>query len=400
MAALLTLRLKRGRGKHFLKGHPWLFAGDIIPTSEHLLAQPGELAQIVDQKGRVMAIGYFNARAQLAFRKLSSAPEPIEQNFFIERLRIALDKRTKAFPEPYYRLVHAEGDNLPGLIIDRFGDTCVLQVATWGIERLLPQVIEALDRLISPKAIVLRNDFAARELEGLPREVKLLRGIVPPWVEVHENGAIYYADLMNGQKTGWFYDQRDNRALVATRAEGRTVLDLYCNAGGFGILAAKNGARRVTLVDSSALALELAHESARKNGVEDLCTFRKSDARAAMEAFAREKTRFGIVVVDPPAFIKRKEDIEPGLKAYTTLAREAAMLVEDGGLLMIASCSHNASRPRFREAVMTGIKQTGRLATVLNYSGHGTDHPVHPHLPQSEYLKALLIRCQDGYPEK
>ena len=356
----LVIRLKKGAGKPVRRGCPWVFAGDLVESSEHLLAEPGALAELQDKKGNVMGLGYFNAKSALAFRMLAPAPQVIDETFFEAKLRAALRLREQHFDAPYYRLVHAEGDGLPGLIIDRFGDICVLQVATAGMERLLPDVLAALDALIAPRALVLRNDFAARDLEGLPREMRVLRGNVPPRVEVLENGCAYAADLLHGQKTGWFYDQRDNRLLVAQAAVDRTVLDLYCHSGGFGLLAAKSSARRVTMVDSSALALELAAEAVKQNNLGEMCTIKRGDARDTMADLAAAKAHDGMVVVDPPAFVKRKQDIGPGLAAYAGLARQAAALVEDGGAAAMASCSHHAARPRFREAVLTGVKAAGK----------------------------------------
>lgn len=381
---MITLRLKRGAKSSC----PWITARDIADSSSLLLAEAGELCAVENARGECLGIGYYNRASAIACRLLTARREAIDAAWFHARLERALARRS-GLPAPYYRLVHSEGDFLPGLVIDRFDDAYVLQVSTAGMERLLPLALEALDGLLAPSAVLLRNDISARTREGLPQEVRVLRGGIPALTEIQENGVIYLADLLHGQKTGWFFDQRDNRALIAAQAAGRNMLDVFSHSGGFGLAAAKAGAK-VTLVDSSALALELAVQAAALSRVE--VETRRGDAFAVMGKLAEEAKRYGIVVADPPAFVKARADIASGLKGYAKVARYASALVEPGGLLMVCSCSHHALRPRFREAVLEGVMQARRKAEVLAFTGHAPDHPVHPELPQGEYLKALLLK--------
>jgi 23S rRNA (cytosine1962-C5)-methyltransferase len=373
-------------------GYPWAGMRELVESSEQALADPGELAELRTMRDEFVGIGTFTAGAAIAFRLLTAKREPINAAFFKHRLAQALKKRQALYSTPYWRLVHAEADGLPGLTIDQCGSSLILQVSTAGIERFLPDILQALEELISPETIILRNDIPAREREGLVREVRVLKGTVPDLIEIEENGCIYYADLLHGQKTGWFFDQRDNRAMVAREAKGKTLLDAYAHSGGFGILAAKQGASHVTCLDSSALALALAAKASRRNNVQETVDFLQADALEAMETFAREGKTYDIVVADPPAFIKSHAHIASGMKGYAKVAAHAAACVAPGGMLVVASCSHHATRARLKQAVLEGMKKAGRSGTMVQATGAAADHPVHPHLPQSEYLNALFLR--------
>lgn len=386
------LRLKKGREDQVRKGMPWIYASDIIESSELLSLPGGSLVAIENHKGQALGTGYYNQRSQIAARVLTLAREPIDTAFFTSRLERALSQREKLVGVPYYRLVHSEGDFLPGLLIDRFGAILVAQAGTAGMEALQKLWMEALEALLSPEAVLLRNDVAARTLEGLAREVKCVKGTIPELVEVAENGCVYYADPMRGQKTGWFYDQRDNRKMIAELAKGKTVADIYSHSGGFGVIAAARGAAKVTMLDSSRLALDLAMRAASRNGVQGVCEEAQGDAFEVMEQFGKERKQFDIVLVDPPAFVKAKKDIASGLKGYEKAARLAAGLVKPGGLLFVASCSHYAGRSAFNKAVMDGIAKAGRPAEILKQTGAAADHPRHNFLPQNEYLKGILLK--------
>ncbi len=383
------LRLKKGREAAIRAGMPWIYAGDIIESSELLLAPPGSLASIETHKGECIGTGYYNAKSQIACRVLTLKREPIDEEFFKKRLNNALERREKFLKTPFYRLIHAESDGFPGLLIDRFGDILVVQTGTAGMEKLLPLWLSALESLLNPEAILLRNDVPARRLEGLKQEVMVLKGAIPPLVEVQENGFVYFADLLHGQKTGWFYDQRDNRRMIAELAAGKTLLDIYSHSGGFGLLAAKKEAQ-VTLIDSSKMALDLAQKTATLNHVD--CDVLQCDAFEAMEMLQQDGKSFDIVVADPPAFVKNRKDIAAGLKGYEKVARLAAQLAAPNGMLFVASCSHHAGRSAFNKAVLSGVKKAGRQAKIIRHTGASPDHPVHPKLPQSEYLKGILLQ--------
>jgi 23S rRNA (cytosine1962-C5)-methyltransferase len=292
---------------------------------------------------------------------------------------------------PYYRLVHSESDFLPGLLIDRFAGYFVVQVGTAGMDRLQPLWVEAIEQLFSPSSLILRNDIAVREREGLTQSVDVLHGTVPELVEVHEQGCIYLADLLRGQKTGWFYDQRDNRGMMADLAVGKTMVDVFSHSGGFGLRAAKAGAAHVTLVDSSKLALDLASQAARLNGVDRQLSYEQGDAFAVMERLAAQGKRYDVVIADPPAFVKHKRDMAAGMKGYEKVARLAAALVAPGGQLFVASCSHHAQRNKFNQAVKKGAKDAGFMGRTLKQTGAAPDHPLHPLLLQNEYLKGILL---------
>jgi len=273
------------------------------------------------------------------------------------------------------------------LVIDRFGDTVTVQLGTAGMEKLRDAVLAALDRVIAPRTVILRGDAPSRALEGLDSYVAIVKG-EGHRIAVEENGARYIADLTEGQKTGWYYDQRDNRAFIARFAKARSVLDAYSYTGGFGILAARAGAREVVCLDSSAPALAIAEESARANGVKIQPV--KADVFEELERLKAAGERFDIVLADPPPFVKSKKDLEPGAKAYRKLARLAADVTAPGGMLMVASCSHNIPPERFAQECAAGLSRTGRRAGLIHQAGAGVDHPVHPMLPESAYLKALF----------
>ncbi len=297
--------------------------------------------------------------------------------------------REAFFAEPYYRLAHAEGDRLPGVVVDRFGDTAVVQITTAGMERFTDEFLAALDDVIAPACVILRNDTPARALESLETYVRVAKGEAPTPMTVHENGVRYLADPQAGQKSGWYYDQRDNRAFMAKLARGKRVLDAYCYSGGFSVLAAVEGAAKVTGLDSSAPALKLAEAAAQANGVGAVCAFRKADIAEELERLGQTSERFDIVIADPPPFAPSRKDIEAGARAYRKLARLAASLVAPGGALMLASCSHNMAAERFALECAAGLERAGRTARLIRQSGAGADHPVHPMLPESAYLKAL-----------
>ncbi len=390
---LCPLRLKKGCDDAVRKGMPWIYASDIIQSSELLHVPPGSLVSIENHKGQPIGVGYFNARSQIACRMLTVAREPIDVAFFKARLGKALALREKLIGVPYYRLAHSESDDVPGLLVDRFGDVLVAQAGTAGMEQLQPLWLEALEQVLKPRAVILRNDVAARKLEGLTEEVKVIAPAGRDYVvEVHENNGIYYADLLRGQKTGWFYDQRDNRRMIAGLAKDKTLLDVYAHSGGFGVLAAKSGATSVMLVDSSKLALELADKAAKRNGVS--CDTIQGDAFDTMEQLHKEGKTFDIVLADPPAFVKSRKDIASGLKGYAKVAKLAARLVAPGGRLFIASCSHHAGRSAFNKVVLDGIAKAGRGADIIKQTGAAPDHPRHKQLPQNEYLKGLLLKLE------
>jgi 23S rRNA (cytosine1962-C5)-methyltransferase len=387
---MLSIVLTKEGVKHIGSGSPWVFVSMIQMTSELETSDPGILVNILDSKAKPFAIGYFNPKSQLACRILSTNPNTaINQTFFANLFVAALNKRNKDFSVPYYRLIHSESDNLGGLIIDRFGDILVCQISTAGMENLKPLWLPALEELLKPTTIIYRNDIPVRSKEGLEQSV-YTKGEEPTNpIEVLEHECIYYANLLSGQKTGWFYDQRANRNYFAGLVKGKKVLDIYSHSGGFGIAAAKSSAAQVTLVDSSALALELAQKAAVRNNIGFVCEFVRSDAYEYLEKCAE---KFDCIMADPPAFIKERKYIASGLKGYQKLAFLCVSKLVPDGIFAIASCSHHASARDFRKAVETGIAKTGRKFALIHKAGADKDHPVHPSLPESQYLKFMVFK--------
>jgi 23S rRNA (cytosine1962-C5)-methyltransferase len=390
-----TIRLKVRQGRRVRSGAPWVFSNEIGMDNSSKKLLPGTLVNLAAEgDSAVLATGYFNPKSLIAVRLLARGEAEIDGDFFYERLRRALRLREHFYGAPFYRLVHAEADGLPGLVIDRFGETCVVQITTAGMERLSDVVLNALDAAIAPKTVILRNDAPARTLEGLDAYVRTAAGDVPARLRVEENGVVYFADPLSGQKSGWYYDQRPNRAFMADLAKGKRVLDAYCYSGGFGVLAAARGANHVVGIDSSEAALTLARESADANGVAARCRFVKADVFDELERFARENERFDIVICDPPPFAPSRKDLEAAARAYRKLARLAAVLVAPGGFLMLASCSHNMPSERFAAESAAGLARAGRDAALIREAGAGPDHPIHPMLPETAYLKTLAYAVE------
>jgi 23S rRNA (cytosine1962-C5)-methyltransferase len=384
--------LQSGGHRRAEAGHPWIYSNEIAMDPAAKALPPGTLVTLRRSDERPLGVAMFNPRTLLAARLLDrDAARPIGRRFFVRHFERALHLRERLYPPPYYRLVHAEADGLPGLVIDRFGAVVVVQANAAGMDRLTPLVIEALHQLLSPEAIVLRNDSPARALEGLSSETHVAAGQIGGPVIVEENGAVFEADVLAGQKTGWFYDQRDNRAFVAGLARGASVLDLYCYSGGFSIAAAGAGAASVLGIDRSEPALALASAAAHRNGVGEHCVFRRSEVFTEAASRGAAGERFDIVVADPPPFARSKRDVPAGLRGYRKLARLAAQLVAPRGILFLASCSHNVPPSDFTESVRRGLADAGRGARILRNAGAGPDHPVDPALPETAYLKALTL---------
>jgi 23S rRNA (cytosine1962-C5)-methyltransferase len=386
------VRLAGGGHRRAEGGHPWIFSNEVAMDAAAKALAPGTLVTVHRADERPLGVAMFNPHTLLAARLLDrDAARPIGRRFFLRRLERALRLRERLYDRPYYRLVHAEADGLPGLVIDRFGEVLAVQANAAGIDRLEPVIVDALQSMLRPAAIVLRNDSPARSLEGLELETRVVHGGVSGPVPVEEGGAMFEADVLSGQKTGWFYDQRDNRRFIAGIAAGARLLDLYCYSGGFAVGAARAGAESVLGIDRSEQALALAAAAARKNGVEERCTFRRSEVFAEAAALAAKGERFDIVVADPPPFARSKKDAPAALRGYRKLARLAAGLTAPGGFLFLASCSHNVAPADFAEALRRGLADAGRSYRILRIAGAGPDHPVHPTLPETAYLKTLTL---------
>ncbi len=388
-----TVHLMPGGHRRALAGHPWLYSNEIRMDAAAKALAPGTLVRLVAEHGEAIGAAFFNPHTLIAARLISRAPEAwIDPRFLAERLRRALSLRDRIVPAPFYRLVHAEADGLPGLIVDRYGDALVLQANSAGMDRLVPLLLEALEMVLAPEAVLLRNDSAARAQEGLPPETSWAKGGPSRAVDLIENGAHFPIDLGEGQKTGWFFDQRENRAMVAALAAGARLLDLYCYGGGFAVQAALAGASEVLAIDRSEPALAAATRAAEANGLAGRCRFERAEAFDRLQRLRAAGERFDIIVADPPAFVKSKRELAQGAKGYRKLVRLAAPLVNEGGFLFVASCSHHVDPPLFAEQTRRGLLDANRAGRILASTGAGKDHPVHPALPESAYLKAQLLQ--------
>ena len=387
------LRLKRGEERRLSAGHLWVFSNEIDSDTTPLAAfAPGELAQIKSHRGQFMGHAYVNPHALICARIVSrDLAHPINRELIDARLRAALRLRERLYREPYYRLVFGESDGLPGLILDRYGEVLVGQIATAGMEALQDTVTEAVRALLSPAGLHWKNDSGARQLEHLPELAATAFGDIPAEITAVEGGLRFAAPLTHGQKTGWFYDQTHNRARLARYlCPGARVLDVCSYAGAWAVTALKAGAGAASCIDSSETAIDFARRNAQANGVA-LEAFR-ADAFDALKALHERGERFDVVVLDPPAFIKRKKDIPQGQAAYRKLNQLALALMEDEGLLVSCSCSYHLAPDDLVAAIQTAARHTGRFVQILEAGGQSPDHPVHPAIPETRYLKAFFCR--------
>lgn len=378
-------------------GFPWVYSDELVTDRRTQSLPPGTLAVLEDADRRPLALVTVNTASRIMARVLDRDVDAvIGVDWFAARLSRALALRARLYDAPFYRLVHAESDGLPGVVIDRFGDAAVIQPNAAWAEAHLDALVAALVQVTGVASVIKNGSGRARGLEGLPEDLTVVHGPAPAGpVAVPMNGAIYMADLMGGQKTGLFYDQRPNHAFAARLAQGSAVLDMFSHVGGFGLAALAAGAARVLAVDGSAAALDLARRGAEAMGVCDRFATRQGDAFDVLEDLGTEGARFGLVVCDPPAPAPAKPALEAGLRAYERVARLAAPLVEPGGYLVLCSCSHAADLSAFRNASARGIGRGGRRAQILHTGFAGPDHPVLPQLAESGYLKALTFRL-DG----
>jgi 23S rRNA (cytosine1962-C5)-methyltransferase len=389
-----TVRLRpKAEARAIRHGFPWVYSDELVTDRRTQALAPGALAVLEDAERKPLGLVTVNVASRIIARVLDRDPDAvIGRDWFVHRLARALALRSRLYPDPYYRLVHAESDGLPGVVIDRFGDVAVVQPNAAWAEAHLPDLVAALVAVTGVATVIKNGSGRARGLEGLAEEMAVVHGPAPAGpVPVPMNGAIYMADVMGGQKTGLFYDQRPNHAFAASLARGQRVLDVFSHVGGFGLAALAGGADSVLAVDSSAPALDLAAQGAAAMGMAARFDTRKGDAFAVLEALGEEGARFGLVVCDPPAFAPSKPALEAGLRAYERIARLAAPLVAPGGVLVLCSCSHAADLSAFRNACARGIGRAGRRGPILFTGFAGPDHPVLPQLAEGGYLKALAF---------
>jgi len=392
-----VVRLKpKAEARAIRHGFPWVYADELVTDRRTQALALGALAVLEDGERRPLGLVTVNTKSKIIARMLDRNPEAaIDQAWFAARIRRALALRERLYDSPHYRLIHAEADGLPGVVIDRFGDVAVVQPNAAWAESHLSDLVAALIEVTGVAHVVKNGTGRARGLEGLAEETALLAGKVDAPIPVPMNGARYMADVMGGQKTGLFYDQRPNHAFAARLAAGAKVLDVFSHVGGFALAALAGGAESALSVDASAPALALATNGAEASGFGARFATRQGDAFDVLEALGQEGQRFDLVICDPPAFAPAKPALEAGLRAYERIARLAAPLVAPGGYLVLCSCSHAADLSAFRNASARGIGRGGRRGQLLHTGFAGPDHPMLPQLAESGYLKALFFRL-DG----
>ena len=395
VAQLPVLRLKRNEDRRLHAGHLWIFSNEVDTQQTPLVKfKAGELVRVLAHNDRALGLAYVNPQSLIAARLLSTWSMP-DAGWLKSRIQKALALRERLYRKPYYRLVYGESDGLPGLVVDRYGAACVVQIGTAGMERLKLPIQDALRQVLKCESLLFKNDGTARELEGLPSYVEAAIGTFDGPGKVLEDDLEFQAPLLEGQKTGWFFDQAHNRrALAKYVRKGARVLDVFSYVGAWGVRAARHGAKEVMLVDSSAAALELAEANAARNDVSVLT--RKGDAFQILEDLMAQGERFDVVIIDPPAFAKRKKDQPKALAAYKRLNQLAISLLVDDGILVSCSCSFHISAEDLQDAIAKAARGADRQLQILEAGGQAPDHPVHPAIPETRYLKAYFCRVTDG----
>ena len=391
---LASLRLLKNEERRLRAGHVWIFSNEVDNKATPITQfQPGQPVLIEDANGHVLGTGYVNPHPLICARLVSRDPKYIlDQSLITHRLNVALSLRERLFDAPYYRLAFGDSDALPGLGGDRYGDVLVAQITTAGMERLKSEIVAALEKVVRPRAILWRNDTSIRELENLTSYVEPALGEVPETVTIEENGTKFEVPLAGGQKTGWFYDQRMNHARMRTYVRGQRVLDVFSYLGGFGVQAAHAGADAVVCVDSSQKAADFIGRNAELNGVGSKVQVVVDDAFDALQRLRTERERFDVVIIDPPAFIKRKKDMKEGAEAYRRLNQMAMQVLAKDGILISCSCSFHMPREGLRDAMLKSSRHVDRFMQILEEGHQGPDHPVHPAIAETAYLKAFFAR--------
>jgi 23S rRNA (cytosine1962-C5)-methyltransferase len=397
---LPSLYLKKDEQRRLRAGHLWIYSNEVDTDRSPLTAfTAGQQVTVRNSRGAAVGNAYVNPRALICGRLFSrDTASRLDPSLLTERLRAALTLRDTLFEQPCYRLAFSEGDGLPGLTVDRFGAVVVAQITTAGMEVCKGHIVDALTRLLRPAAVVMRNDTESRRLEGLDEYVEVAYGELPATVSLEENGARFEIDPLAGQKTGWFYDHRLNRARMQRYVRSKTVLDVFSYTGAWGVSAAVAGAREVMCMDSSAGALQRLSANAALNEVTAKVQVRVGDAFGELKALHGEARRFDVIILDPPAFIKRKKDVAAGTEAYQRLNHLALQLLADDGMLISSSCSYHMTAATFQSTLLKAVRPSGRALQLTEQGHQAPDHPVHPAMPENNYLKTLFMRTLAGRP--
>ena len=393
-----VIRLKGQADRRIRAGHQWIYSNE-VNTSETPLKQfaPGDQVVVETAQGKALGIATINPNTLICGRLISRSTDTVlNKSTLVHRLKIALSLRELTYPAPYYRLVFGDSDGLSGLVVDRFAEILVVQISTAGMERVKSEIIEALQDVVKPSAILMKNDGKMRQIEGLDSYVEEAFGTVPEVVYLQENGVLFQAPVWDGQKTGWFYDHRENRNTMQGFCDGKRVLDVFSYVGGWGVQAASAGATDVTFIDASQSALDHVTENLNLNQYEGNANLMQGDAFEAMQSLIEDKERFDVVVMDPPAFIARRKDIKAGEGAYHRANQLAMRLVAKGGILVSGSCSMHLETSRLHDIVRSNSRQLERFSQLIYRGTQAPDHPVHPAIDETEYLKALFYRIHNN----
>jgi 23S rRNA (cytosine1962-C5)-methyltransferase len=382
-----TIKLKKKEERRVQRGHPWVFSNEIqdLPTD----AVPGELVEVRDVSGGFIGRGYINPRSLIAVRILTRKQEDLDAAFFARRIGLARELRTSLGFGDSFRAIFSEGDGLPGLIVDKYGDTLVVQSLTAGIDSMLDMILTALRDVYDPKTIVLRNDTASRQIEGLAQEKRVVLGETSGIVIIEESGIRYQVDVLEGQKTGFFFDQRENRLALRNLVMGRKTLDCFCYVGAWALSAVKYGATEVIGIDSSEKAVKFASENAVRNGLS--ARFVVGDVFEKLREFEKQKERFGCIILDPPAFVKSRAKVREALKGYKEINLRAMRLLDPGGVLVTCSCSHHIDQELFREMLIDAAWSVSRQARLLEMRTQSRDHPMLLAAKETQYLKCAIL---------
>jgi len=392
IGSLAPLVLNPNAERRLRSGHVWIYSNEIDTKKSPLKDfENGQQVMVHAANGKPLGIAYINPHTLICARMISRE-HLLDKSLLVHRLNIALALRERIFGAPYYRLVYGDSDALPGLVVDRFGDYLVVQINTAGMERVLDDIVTALCQVIKPRGILLKNDSRVRASEGLEEYVRVAFGEVPEFVELIENNCRFAAPLYTGQKTGWFYDHRTARAQLGPYVKGRRVLDVFSYIGGWGLQAAINGATEVTFIDSSAFALECVQRNAELNNVAGIVKTIEGSAFDVLKELHERDEKFDTIILDPPAFIPRRKDIKAGSEAYRRINELAMRLLTRDGFLISGSCSLHLSRGDLVDILRAASRHLDRQLQVLEQHGQGADHPVHPAIAETEYLKSVFCR--------
>lgn len=382
---MIYVRVNRRAAERVRAGHPWIFQSDVIDLEGAL---PGAAVEVLDPRTRSLGVFHFSSQSQIALRRLAPSGAVIDGEFFAQRIAAAAARRGRQDAGDAYRLVHGEGDALPGLVIDRYGDCFSVQLLDQGMNAAREWILDALEAQFQPRAIVLRNDANVRKLEGLPVEKTVARGELPEKIDVQVNGLRWQVDLLGGQKTGTFLDQRDNY-LAAQKYAGGRALDCFTSTGGFALHLARV-ADTVEAVDASPTALAQAQANAALNAIGNI-TFREADVFDLLSGYSSAGRRFDTIVLDPPAFAKSRNTVTKALAGYREINRRALEMLQLGGVLITCSCSHHVSEGEFIETVAAAGLDARRTLRVLDRRTQGLDHPILLTVPETHYLKCLIV---------